>query len=56
MSSMVFPEIRVSLDVGCRLHSVAVGLADGQLLDEFEIDHTKAGFESRKIKGSECLK
>ena len=46
MSSAVFPEIRVSLDIGCRLHSVAVGLADGKLLDEFEIEHTKAGFES----------
>jgi transposase len=45
MSSMVFPEIRVSLDIGCRLHSVAGGLAVGQLLDEFEIEHTKAGFE-----------
>lgn len=40
------PEIRVSLDIGCRRHSVAVGLADGKLLDEFEIEHTKAGFES----------
>ena len=46
MSSAVFPEIRVSLDIGCRLHSVVVGLADGKFLDEFEIEHTKAGFES----------
>ncbi len=46
MSIAVFPEIRVSLDNGCRHHSVAVGLADGQLLDEFEIQHTKEGFSS----------
>jgi len=39
------PEIRVSLDIGCRRHSVAVGLADGMLLEEFEIEHTKEGFE-----------
>jgi len=55
MSSVVFPEIRVSLDIGCRLHSVAVGLADGELLDEFEIEHTKSGFELffNKIKHHE---
>jgi hypothetical protein len=52
MSSMVFPEIRVSLDIGCRLHSVAVGLADGQLLDEFEIDHTKVGFDLVPFHGT----
>ncbi len=46
MSIAVCPEIRVSLDIGCRLHSVAVGLADGRLLDEFEIPHTKEGFDS----------
>lgn len=45
MSSAVLAEIRVSLDIGCRHHSVAIGLADGELLDEFEIEHTKAGFE-----------
>lgn len=46
MPITVFPEIRVSLDIGCRLHSVAVGLADGSLLDEFEIAHTQEGFDS----------
>lgn len=46
MSTAVFPEICVSLDVGCRFHSVAVGLSDGNLLDEFEISHTKEGFET----------
>jgi transposase len=55
MSVTVFPEIRVSLDIGCRFHSVAVGLADGSLLDEFEIQHTKSGFKSffSKIQGYE---
>jgi transposase len=46
MSTNVFPEIRVSLDIGCRLHAVAIGLADGSLLEEFEIQHTKEGFNS----------
>ena len=50
MSSVVFQEIRVSLEIGCRLHSVAVSLADDQLLGEFDIDHTKAGFESRALE------
>ena len=46
MNASVFPEIRVSLDIGCRHHSVAVGLSNGALLDEFEMPHTKAGFDS----------
>ena len=36
--------IRVSIDIGCYQHSVAVGLPDGQLLDEFDITHEPAGF------------
>lgn len=50
------PEIRVSLDIGCRHHFVAVGLTDGRLLEEFEISHTKAGFESffKKISHHEA--
>ena len=40
-----FPEIRVSLDIGSRQHSVAVGLADGSFLEAFDITHTKAGFD-----------
>ena len=46
MTISVLPEIRVSLDIGCRNHSVAVGLADGSLLEEFDIPHTKEGFSS----------
>jgi hypothetical protein len=37
-------ELRVSIDVGCYRHSVAVGLSDGQLLTEFEIPHDQTGF------------
>jgi len=38
-------QLRVGVDVGAQRHSVAVGLTDGRLLDEFEIPHTAAGFE-----------
>lgn len=37
-------EIRVSVDVGCYQHSVAVGLPNGEVLDEFDIDHSPMGF------------
>ena len=37
-------QLRVGVDVGSRCHSVAVGLTDGSLLEEFEISHTAAGF------------
>ncbi len=37
-------QLRVGVDVGSRCHSVAVGLSDGSLLEEFEIPHTAAGF------------
>jgi transposase len=39
-------EIRVSIDVGCYQHAVAVGLSTGALIDEFEMDHNQAGFDS----------
>ena len=38
-------EIRVSVDVGCHRHHVAIGLSDGELLDEFEIAHQRQGFD-----------
>ncbi len=38
-------QLRVGVDVGSRCHSVAVGLTDGSLLEEFEIPHTAAGFK-----------
>lgn len=37
--------LRVSIDVGCYQHSVAIGLADGTLLDEFELAHDPTGFD-----------
>lgn len=40
------PMIRVSIDVGCHNHSVAIGLPDGHVLDEFEIEHNAKGFKA----------
>ena len=37
--------IRVSIDVGCHSHRVAVGLSNGQLLDEFDVKHAALGFD-----------
>lgn len=37
-------DLRVSLDVGFYRHSVAIGLSDGSVLDEFEVEHTGPGF------------
>ncbi|MEO6076916.1 MAG: IS110 family transposase [Dokdonella sp.] len=37
--------LRVAVDVGSRFHQVAVGDGGGKLLDEFQIDHGRAGFE-----------
>ena len=36
--------LRVGIDVGSTRHRVAVGLPDGTLIDEFDIDHHTAGF------------
>ncbi|MGA7965166.1 MAG: IS110 family transposase [Gammaproteobacteria bacterium] len=38
-------ELRVAVDVGSRFHQVAIGDGAGRLLDEFRIDHDRAGFE-----------
>jgi transposase len=38
-------ELRVSVDVGYRRHSVAIGLASGEILEEFEIEHRLEGFQ-----------
>lgn len=38
-------EIRVSIDVGCHTHSVAIGLPSGQVLDEFDLAHQPEGFD-----------
>ncbi len=44
MLNPVSLQLRVGVDVGSRCHSVAVGLTDGSLLEEFEIPHTAEGF------------
>jgi transposase len=38
--------IRVSVDVGCKFHQVAVGLSSGEVLDEFSISHQPEGFKT----------
>jgi hypothetical protein len=38
-------DIRVSVDVGCHRHSVAIGLPSGQVLDEFDMEHRPEGVE-----------
>lgn len=45
MSERKSLELRVSVDVGSRRHSVAIGLSDGQVLEEFEIAHRPEGFQ-----------
>ena len=39
-------DIRVSVDVGCKSHQVAVGLSSGEVLDEFSIGHQPEGFRT----------
>jgi len=36
----------VGIDVGCRRHRVAVGMPDGVLLDQFDLEHQPAAFSS----------
>ena len=45
MSEQTSVELRVSVDVGYRRHSVALGLSSGEVLEEFEIDHRIEGFQ-----------
>ena len=44
MSEKKSLELRVSVDVGYRRHHVAMGFADGGVLEEFEIEHRVEGF------------
>ena len=37
--------LRVPVDVGSRFHQVAIGDDGGTLLDEFQVDHGRVGFE-----------
>lgn len=39
-------DIRVSVDVGCKSHQVAVGLSTGEVLAEFSISHQPDGFRT----------
>ncbi len=45
MSEQKAIELRVSVDVGYRRHSVAIGLSSGEVLEEFEIEHRPEGFQ-----------
>lgn len=49
-------EIQVSIDVGCHRHQVAIGLAGGELLEEFELTHGQAGFARffARVGGYRC--
>ena len=40
---MVSPELQVAVDVGSQCHRVAIGDAEGRLLEEFDVEHTAAG-------------
>lgn len=44
MSETKSIELRVGVDVGYRSHSVAIGLPNGEVLEEFEIAHRPEGF------------
>jgi len=38
-------EIRVCMDIGGHAHRVGIGLSNGDLLEEFDIEHNRAGIE-----------
>lgn len=42
---LVPPKVYVCVDIGCRGHSVAIGLSSGELLEAFDIDHRPEGFK-----------
>jgi transposase len=41
---LVPPKLHVAVDIGCRRHSVAIGLSSGERLEEFDIEHRPEGF------------
>jgi transposase len=45
MSQMNMHTLRVGIDVGSQRHRVAVGLPNGKLIDEFDIDCHQIGFQ-----------
>ena len=56
MANPVSLQLVVGVDVGCRCHSVAVGLSDGRLLEEFEIPHTSVGFRQFFARIEACAR
>jgi hypothetical protein len=36
--------VQVAVDIGSRIHYVAIGHSEGQIVDEFTIPHTQEGF------------
>ena len=38
-------EVRVSVDIGCHQHRVAIGLSSGEVLEECDIVHQAEGFD-----------
>ncbi len=38
-------ELQVAIDVGCRVHRVAVGDTEGHILDQFDVQHTLRGVD-----------
>ncbi len=54
MLNPVSSQLRVGVDVGSRCHSVAIGLSDGSLLEEFDIPHTAEGFREFFARVEAC--
>jgi len=54
MLNPVSSQLRVGVDVGSRCHTVAIGLSDGSLLEEFEIPHTADGFREFFTRVEAC--
>ncbi len=54
MLNSVFSQLRVGVDVGSRCHTVAIGLSDGSLLEEFEFPHSAEGFREFFARVEAC--
>ncbi|HJO97240.1 MAG: IS110 family transposase [Paracoccaceae bacterium] len=54
MLNPVSLQLRVGVDVGSRCHTVAIGLSDGSLLEEFDILHTAEGFREFFTRVEAC--
>ena len=39
------PQLRIGTDVGYKSHRVAIAAPDGEILKEFDIYHSSAGFD-----------